>query len=304
MVRVIRYLCVVICVLSVAVYGAVTFYSGQKVDRDSPTIAMDEPQVVISIHDDESAVLRGITAQDKQDGDVTDMLIVESLGNFISDGVREATIAAFDEAGNVTKCTREVVYSDYTSPKVTLTGPLTVGLNQASKLLPRIRVTDCLDGDISSNVLLTVESSQGDTQQVINGSVAGTYAMRLEAANSAGDMLVLPLTVEYSSTLGENGRPVIGLRDYLIYIQKGQSFDPLSYLDTMTIYSRNYAWGGRNAGFVRQTGDMEADTIPTADIDLSGKVDTNTPGVYEVTYSYTTDEGLTGSVRLVVVVEE
>lgn len=304
MVRVIRYLCVVICVLSVAAYGVVTFYAGQKTDLDRPVITMSDPQVVISIHDDESAILQGITAQDKQDGDVTDMLIVESLGNFISRGVREATIAAFDKAGNVTKCSREVIYSDYIAPSVTLTGPLTVGLNQASKLLSRIKVTDCLDGDISSNVLLTLDSSRSESNQVINGSVAGSYAVRLEVSNSAGDTLVLPLTVEYSSTLGENGRPVIGLQDYLVYIQRGDSFDPLNYLDSLTIYGRSYHWEGKSNGFVLQSAEEQEVSIPASEIEVSGKVDVKNTGVYEITYSHTTDEGYAGSVRLVVVVEE
>lgn len=304
MVRLIRVACISLGLIACLLYGGVTYRYLSSVDADKPFVNMGEDgdKIVISIHDSNEKILEGITATDKQDGDVSGDLVLESLGNFTSDGSREAVIAAFDKAGNVTKVTRRVYYRDYQEPRVILSGPLTVGLNRTQQLLSRIHVEDCLDGDISDSALLTLEGSHSNTTQIIAGGVAGAFGMRLQFSNSAGDTQTIPVTVEFYNT-GETGRPELGLTDYLIYIDRGQKIDPLDYLDSITIFSRQYDWKPSFEHFEMRGGGVE-DIILGSSIQIINPLDSSVPGVYEIQYSYTSAEGYKGSVRLIVIVEE
>lgn len=301
MVKFLRIAFIIICVIGCIVYFGMTVNSWRTADADKPVVTMDEPRIVISIHDDESAILRGITAIDNQDGDVSDQLLVESVGNFTQDGEREVTIAAFDSAGNVTKVTRQISYSDYHSPRLHLTGPLSIGLNRNQQLLSRIRVQDCLDGDISGSVILTPESGYGNIAQILAGSVVGTYTMHLQFSNSAGDTVNIPVTVEFFNT-NEVGRPELTLKEYILYVPLGTELHPVDYLQSLTLYSRNHTWDTRRRAFIWEDGDKEH-AIPLDKIQIANGADTSTPGVYEILYSYTSDEGYKGTVRLIVVVE-
>ncbi len=302
MVKIVRVICITLCIITSLIFCGMTINSWRTTDNVKPVITMEESHIVISINDGEEAILRGITAIDEQDGDVTDRLLVETLGNFSQNNVREATIAAFDKAGNVTKVTRQVSYSDYTPPRVTLTGPLSVGLNRNQLLLSRIHVYDCLDGDISDSVLLTLEGSHSNTTQVLAGGLTGAYAMRLQFSNSAGDTINMPVTVEFFNT-SEAGRPDLSLKEYILYVPVGTEIDPVDYLDSLTIYSRSYTWKAYRGSFIPED-DRDYEPIPGNKIQIVNNMDSSTPGVYEILYSYTSEEGYKGSVRLIVVVEE
>ncbi len=302
MVKFLRVACILLGIISSIVYIGITVNSWRTTDTDKPVVTMDEPRITISIHEGEEAILRGITAMDDKDGDVSDKMLVETIGNFTQNGEREATIAAFDSAGNVTKVTRQISYSDYVSPRVHLTGPLSVGLNRNQQLLSRIHVQDCLDGNISGSVLLTLESSHSNTTQVLAGGLTGAYAMRLQFSNSAGDTVNMPVTVEFFNT-SEAGRPDLALKEYILYVPVGTELHPVDYLRSLTIYSRNYVWNARRRAFILEDGDEEL-VIPLDKIQIVNPVDSSTPGVYEILYGYTSDEGYKGTVRLIVVVEE
>ena len=50
---------------------------------------MDRDSIKISVRDDASAILNGVAASDSKDGDVSDILVVESLSNFIEKEIPE-----------------------------------------------------------------------------------------------------------------------------------------------------------------------------------------------------------------------
>ncbi|MCD8022698.1 MAG: bacterial Ig-like domain-containing protein [Lachnospiraceae bacterium] len=288
-------------ILSVAAYGGVTLYEDYTADTTGPKISMDSAEVTVSVEDGEEAILQGVTAEDARDGDVTAYLVVETMSNFITDGVRDATIVSFDESGNVTKTSRRVTYIDYTSPQITLSGPLAAPVNDTSELLDVIQVTDCLDGDLTEQVQIIFDNTNQSAE-------VGDCAMHIQVSNSAGDTLDLPVTVRFYDQTAENSAAKLTLTEYLIYLEMGSKFDPLDYLDTLTVGNRSYHWSTSDKQMVSDDEDSlsndEEDVISRSAFDIEDGVDESTPGTYEVTYTYEGEDDVTGVTRLVVIVEE
>lgn len=304
MIRFIRLTSIGLCVLSLVAYIGVSIYSRNNVDTTAPEITMAEDEIRISSGDSIDEIFTGITAVDDKDGDVTQYLTLESFSNFISPDTRTATIAVFDSAGNVARVTRTVTYSDYVSPRVYVKEPLRASLSDITDLLNKIQVTDCLDGDITDNLQIVSEKS-------ISTTISGEYLVHLQISNSAGDTLDLPVTVEFYSASGESGRPVIQLTDYLIYVEEGETVDPLSYLKQLQLYTDVYVWDPDELEFVVDTGSEDMDSeyetpaISIDEIKISNPVDTSVPGTYEIKYTFQNyDNSRDASVRLIVVVEE
>lgn len=293
-----------IFVLAVAAYGGVTVYQAYTEDSSGPTITMDSSEVTVSVADDDSAILEGVTVQDADGNYISSNLVVESKGNFITPGVRDVTIAAFDSNNNVTKATRRVTYSDYNSPTVSLSGSFAASVSDSSALLDIITVTDCLDGDLTGQVQVVFE----DTSQSVE---AGEFPMHIQVSNSAGDTVDLPVTVRFYNASEEAYTPQITLTDYIIYVKEGAKVDPEDYLDTITVDNEIYTWYSESEKFLSEEtmtdayGEAVHESIPLSDVSIDDQIDTSEPGTYEAVYSYT-DEGseMTGKVRLIVVVEE
>lgn len=162
-------------------------------------------------------------------------------------------------------------------------------MHNASKIISCIKATDCLDGDISSNVQLI-------SKEPLNGVSTGEYRMDIHVSNSAGDAVVLPVTVELYDYDSQNNSIGIVLSDYLVYIKAGQKIDPKSYLKGISRYEKTYSYDA----------DYYSSEYPPYDKDeivIENNVDVNTAGVYEIKYSIRDNERIRGSVRLVVVVE-
>ena len=317
MIRTIRIACIALFLLSLASYVGVSVYERSHADHTAPEITMSEDEITISVEDEESMILSGITASDNKDGDVTGYLTLEKLSSFTSPGTRTASIAVFDNAGNVSRISRTVHYSDYVSPRVILKEPLKAPVNDVTSLLDKIQIIDCLDGDITENLQIVPQKS-------VSSFDAGDYNMSLQVSNNVGDTLDLPVTVEFYDTTSRNNMEVIELTDYLIYVTKDSRVDPLSYLKSLTIYSDTYIWNARKKKFMADqtsadsvmhppendplTNDPLEDTNSSIDIskmDIYNPVDTSVPGVYEIQYTLKNYETFAdASVRLIVVVEE
>ena len=70
-----------------------------RMDSEPPVISFSEELLEISASDPREALLRGVTATDAVDGDVTDSLVVAQLQLLDKDGSVRVTYAAFDAAG-------------------------------------------------------------------------------------------------------------------------------------------------------------------------------------------------------------
>lgn len=282
---------VILFILSVVIYGAVHLKHARMDDSIAPRISMEADSIEVSVTDGEDAILAGITASDSNDGDVSDTLIVESMGQFLSPGRRNVTIAAFDSSSNVAKVTREVNYTDYSSPRFTLTEPLRFPLN-TSNILENLTATDCLDGDITNQIKTSAATK-------IDPTTAANYDAVFTVTNSAGDTVQLPCTV----TIYDNnysGAPQIELSEYLIYVPAGTEINPWDYVTAITKNGRRYE-RGEDGNLYTMDG---VNSITKGDLSIKGQknMDLNTPGAYEYTYKFNDDSGRTGSVRLIVAV--
>lgn len=286
----IRILSVIVFVLSLGLYVFFQVKHSRIDDTIAPRISMNEETIEVSVHDPEEAILSGVTASDSNDGDVSDTLIVESMGQFLSPGRRNVTVAAFDRSSNVSKMTRQVIYTDYTSPVFSLEAPLQFPLNTTS-ILDNVTVMDVLDGDISRQVKVS-KSANLDT------TVADDYETVLTVTNSAGDTVKLPCTVTIYDNSTNNGAPEIELSAYLIYVDAGTKINPWDYVTGVKMRGVQYT---RAEDGNLYSPDMTL-ALAKSDFSIKGEVDTATPGTYEYVYKTTDSNNRTGRVRLIVVV--
>lgn len=237
----------------------------------SPEIVFSDDVLAVSTGADDAALLAGVTATDAEDGDVTDSLVIQGRSGLSADGTVQVTYAAFDSDRHVTKATRTVRYTDYHSPRFTLSQPLICRTNGSRALSLFVGAADSIDGDLSDRVKIALT----DGSSLL---IAGTHTAELRVTNSLGDTATVPVTVEV--TTGDVNPDQLTLTSYLIYLPVGSTYVPKDYI----------------AGF--QGGDQKS----TAGVTVESNVDTGTPGVYEVTYTYRSGSAVSHT-RQVVVVE-
>lgn len=284
MIKIIQRVVLVLTILAAVLMAAAVIKTVGFSDTAGPEITMDQSSITVDVDCTDEELLQGITAADKKDGDVTDSLVVESLSNFIEKGRRQVTVAAFDQDHNVTKATREVVYNNYTSPRFSLTGPLRFAVNSDESMTSVFQVQDCLDGDLSGEVVIT-------SDYYYDYSVAGSYTVNFQVSNSAGDVVELPLTVETYDASADSSAPKVELSEYLIYVETGSAINPSDYILGVT-----------DSGMSWEMGD-NSNPYSLSDIEITNPVDTSTPGVYEISYTIPSDGEYQASIRLVVIVE-
>lgn len=202
--------CIGLLAVSVAAAGR-TMFTRLRIQNDAgPVLTYDNDVKDVSIHDDDAALLAGITAQDAQDGDVSDSLVIEQLSSFVGDNERVMSFAAFDKDHHVTKGSKLIRYTDYTPTVFSLSAPLQVQTGTPD-FKAALSAQDCLDGDISRNITVS-------TDQKINLDVAGSYPARFSVTNSAGDTSSFTATIDVVERTG-------------LAVQ----IDPMSYVSSVTV---------------------------------------------------------------------
>lgn len=252
--------------------------------NDTPEFSCDGDTFTASIHEGDAGLLRGVTATDREDGDLTDRIFIESVSRFTTPGTSRVTYAVQDSDGQVAKIQRTVTYTDYQSPHFALSAPLKFPFTGVIDPTDYLSATDCVDGDLTASIHASLLGSSSTITST------GDWEVQFRVTNSLGDTsyLTTVIVVEDLTTTQKTHTPQITLTDYLVYLPKGQTFDPMSYLDTVSVQA--------------------ADAPDTPDtlrerVSVNSPVDVNTSGCYTVTYTCQSQEGYTGRVNLVVVVE-
>ena len=293
---------------ALAVFARYSLSTLRANDTVGPNIQMDATQIEVSVKDPRVKLLRGMTATDARDGDVTDTLVVENISAFIGENTRTVTYAAFDRDNNVTKATRSMVYTDYEPAHFSLDGPMRFPVSTSQQsILAEIHATDSIDGDLTDQVNFSSAS-------VINVDTAGDYKVNLEVTNSAGDTFTLPLTITIYESSMNSSAPRIQLSSYLVYTTVGEPIYPLDYLTGMTYRGTDYSLTTEEGTFRVDTTYMERDELkafrerePAVNygwFEIMDMTNYNYPGVYEIQYTLSDDDGNRGRVILTVVVEE
>ena len=244
------------------------YYS--NTNADLPVITGGEEVLEVSVKAGRQALLQGLTAHDNTDGDLTDQIIISSVSHFLEPGVVSVKYVVFDNNHNAASLTRKVRFTDYESPRFSLASPAVYAKGSSFDLLSRIRVEDCIDGDISNRIRVITN--------MVNSFSAGVYPVTLEVTNSCGDLVQMTLWV---TVLDRENTAAIALKEHIVYLEQGASFDPHGLITSVTDQAGAY--------------------LSKEQVDIKGSIDTNTPGSYRLTYSYA-DDRVWGQTAITVVV--
>ena len=217
-------------------------------DTTPPTLTCQSDTVEVRLGEDRSALLRGVSAHDDKDGDLTGEIMIQGVTQLIGSNTAKVTYVVFDKANNMATCTRTVRYSDYQKPLFSMDRPAVYTLGSTVTLLDRLYAYDVVDGDISGNIRIV--------SQNVNVKEPGTYSVTAQVNNSLGDLDTVNLKVvivddEVLPTLPE-------LTQYVVYLNQGSAFDPVQFISS-----------------------PQGQAVAVAH-----DVDTSTPGIYHVSYTY------------------
>ncbi len=275
--RLIKRIIIVLFIIISIIFVTDYYRDMHKTDDTPPKLQMSDDVLECSVHDGSDAFLKEITASDKEDGDLTSGIVVESVSNFVDHDnyICNVTYVVEDSDHHVTKGTRKVRFTDYRPPRFTLKQPLCFDLGSDTTVLDVLGATDERDGDISDKIKILSNTT--------STSSAGQYTVTAQVTNSLGD------TVKFKSIVvikQENKlSPVIELETNVAYVKKGDSFNPMDY--------------------VKSVKDISGNSVSKSEVKVTNtNVDMDKTGSYSVEYTVNpekTDEGIT---YLTVIVED
>lgn len=248
-------------------------YEGSSDKTEPPVIRCQEGILQVSANASETDLLQGVTASDAQDGDLTRQIVISGISKLISNNTAKVTYLVFDSDNNMAMYVRRIEYTDYEKPRFTLdrTKPLVFSSVDEITLVDRVGATDVVDGDITSRVRVSTLASTDDSR---------IYDVSVQVTNSLGDTAWLKLPV--LELPADANRPTIRLNEYLIYIEQGEAFEPLAYVD--------------------QAISAQGQVLSMGHIQVEHQVNTGIAGDYRVIYTCT-DSGSEGIAVLTVVVK-
>ena len=273
-----KLICAVLIVVCLVIFVGYRIVDKAATDSASPEISISG-ELQLSVLDEKEAMLTGVSATDNKDGDVTGSLVIEGVKVLDSDGTVSITYAAFDSAGNVAKAERIAQYTDYVSPRFTLRAPLVFSSSNFD-VLSIVGAEDLFDGDIKHRVRV-------NPLEDMSSATVGEHEVQFRVSNSLGDTseLILPVEVIAAGKYNAN----LTLKSYIVYLPVGADFNEKSYLNEFICYGDAVSLNGG---------------VPTGYRFITeGRVDTETPGVYTVSYEVTYNQVYTGYSKLIVVVE-
>ncbi len=273
--RILRVVAVLLFVVTTGLYGYFSVTEKLKDDTTIPAITLDEDVLEVSIDATNEDLLRGVTAYDEKDGDISDKVIVESLSNFIEPGLCRITYAVCDSDNHVATATRKVRYVGYESPKFALSEDLCFSIYERLNLKDVITATDCIDGDITDNIVISSENYES--------AIEGVFAIQATVTNRKGDTSIVNVDLFVEDL--DLSAPEIELTDYLIYMKPTKG----------TVDFEK---------FLVSAEDEKGNNLTDKVIVQTGKIDTSKPGTYSVHYRVTDKNDVEGHTVLTVIVGE
>ena len=86
-----RRMTVLILEIAVFVTGGFILFERMREDKIAPEIFFENDRIEVSVNATDEELLKGVTATDDRDGDVSASLVVERLSEFTAPGVRKVT---------------------------------------------------------------------------------------------------------------------------------------------------------------------------------------------------------------------
>ena len=201
----------------------------------------------------------GYTATDDYDGDITANVMVTGTVDTSTIGTYTLRYDVADSSGNAAETqSRTVRVVDTTPPVITLSGQANTTVQVGSAFTePGYTATDDYDGDITANVMVT---------GTVDTSTIGTYTLRYDVADSSGNAAE---TQSRTVHVVDTTPPVITLSGPAnTTVQVGSAFTEPGYT---------------------ATDDYDGDI--TANVMVTGTVDTSTIGTYTLRYDVADSSG-------------
>jgi hypothetical protein len=265
-------LCVSLLFIIVLILFVIFQFAQLKIDKTIPVIEVAEEVIEVSLDATNEDLLKGVTAHDKKDGDLTDRIIVESISRFIEPGVSLVRYAVCDNDNHAAYATRKIIYSNYTPPRFHLRDSLVFNISQNINIRNILGAVDAIDGDLSNKVIITANE--------YSANIPGVYYISAKVSNSKGDMIMtqFPVYVEERSLAA----PQIELAKYIEYLKVGDQFD--------------------TAGNVLSALGSDGKDL-AANISIDTNLDLSKPGMYEIHYRVADNDGRVGHEIVIIFVE-
>ena len=264
---------VFICSIAIWIYGKGIV---KKQDSVPPVITstIDELHVDAATASEDAILKKGLTASDDVDGDITEHIIVGTISTFKEKGVSDVEYVVFDSSNNVGRYERTVHFENYESPKIHLSKALVYEVNGTVAISDRLTATDMLEGDISKQIRFSSAN--------LTVNEAGTYRLNVEVKNSYGDSVKYQLPINLVRYNCDQER--IQLKEYLIYVKKGQEVSPESYVKRV----------------INRTGEVEG----LENIKITREVDLTKSGTGQICYELLEEREVVYATYLTVIVTE
>ncbi|MDA3730137.1 DUF5011 domain-containing protein [Niameybacter massiliensis] len=247
------------------------FGTGEIPQANTKPVIHGVQDVTLTVGDTFDA-MEGVTATDKEDGDLTSAIKVNEVVDTEVVGTYELVYTVSDSEELETIATRSVIVEEKVNARPQIHGvkdvKLTVG--DTFDAMEGVTATDKEDGDLTSAIKV---SGAVDTE------VAGTYELVYRVSDSEG----LEATATRIVVVEEkaNTKPVIhGVKDMTLTV--GDTFDAMEGVTATDA----------------EDGDL------TATIKVSGIVDTEVAGTYKLVYTVSDSKGLEATATRTVVVKE
>ncbi len=273
----------IIILASIVAVAGISLNIISRGDNNVPVInCVEEDMIVTTVDCTDGELLSYVSAYDKQDGDISNSIVVTRKMFFISPKTTIVTFSVCDSDNNVTNLEKKVYFEDYVSPRLILTNDFIFPSGNYYNLNRFVTAVDVFDGEIDHKikVIATGYSTSEGTNQV-----------SIKVSNSMGD--TTELNIDAIITDEDYGLYRVRLNDYILYTTVGAE-------------EIDYAANFKNVINKYQTNYGEDDIV----ID-SSEVDMSTPGCYNVYYKIMSEEldfdekpKVLSMSRLVVVVED
>ncbi|MGN0468835.1 MAG: hypothetical protein ACI4GY_08940 [Acutalibacteraceae bacterium] len=251
-----------------------------KTDTTPPKIEISTDNIEEKCNVEEEKLLSYVKASDNKDGDLTDKVFIESISQFIEEGVSTITFCVSDNDGNVAKKSVNLTYTDYRKPILKLHDDLVFYGNEPVSVKGCAAVDDCFDSIDYQRLSAIAET--GVTS-------SGTIPVKFKYSNSKGYTYTWNIDAIVFTNETKNRRYQINLKENLLILEKGSK-------------KPNY-----KSYFVNALYDDEEIKNPSIKID-SSEVNLSKTGTYNVWFKLYDDVNgertLVSKERLIIICED
>ncbi|MGL5245087.1 MAG: immunoglobulin-like domain-containing protein, partial [Sarcina sp.] len=216
------------------------------ITNEKPVIKENEK--LILKQGEEFNALYGISAIDKEDGDISNLLKITGKIDTNTPGIYNITYSVVDSQGNSETFTRDILVKSNEKPIIFNTNNMILNLGEPFNELNGIIATDKEDGDLTKNIAI---KGHVDTSKV------GTYDLIYSVTDNDGNESVSTRRIIIKAL---NTVEILGVEN--IEVSYGKSFNPMEGIKAIDFQSKDL----------------------TSLIKVEGLVDTNKPGVYDLNY--------------------